>query len=59
MEDGQRWRVAEDQVGPDAALRMVFAVDDTCDLLARLATDPSGPAVISKVIELVLETEDF
>jgi len=58
MTDGQRYSAAEAVVGYQAALRLVFAVDDTCDTLGALATS-GDPAMISDVVELVIITDDF
>lgn len=59
MSDAQRRAAANAVVTEKDSLPFVFAVDETCDTLDRLATDESDPASIQDVMELVLLTEDF
>jgi hypothetical protein len=59
MDDHQRFEAAETIVAEAEALRLVFAIDDTCRTLAALATDDGDPAMIADVIEVVLLTGDF
>jgi hypothetical protein len=59
MSDDQRYDAAAAVVGESDALRFVFAVDATCDALGALAGDPSDPATIAEVMDLVVTTDDF
>jgi hypothetical protein len=59
MTDGDRGAAAAAYVGVAESERLHLAINGACNTLADLADDPSDPALISDVIELVARTEDF
>jgi hypothetical protein len=59
MTDDQRFDAAKAVVGFDPATRLVFAINDFCKTLHAVGADPSDPAMISDIIEIVIVTEDF
>jgi ABC-type hemin transport system ATPase subunit len=58
MSDAQRNAAARAVVGATMEVAFVFDVNETCDTLARLATDPSDPASVQEVMDFVLTMED-